>query len=119
MHQMAQKGATAARAASQRRFDKKQLINKINYVNFQDEKILIAFKHKKYLKTNFIKATPQPCYDENLTCLWADRRQLCEILNSYAFDHILIPDGLNLLLVQAELLNLNEGSIHVHPSVPI
>lgn len=113
LHQMAQKGAKASKATSQRRIDKKQLINKINYVNFQDEKILIAFKHKKYLKTNFIKANPQPCYDENLTCLWADCHQLSEILSSYAFDHILIPDGLNLLLVQAELLNLNEGIIHV------
>ena len=113
LHQMAHEVAATAKAAIPRRFDKKQLINKINYVNFQDEKILVVFRHKKYLKTNFVKANPQPCNDENLTCFWADCRRLSEIFNSYAFDHILIPDGLDLLLVQAELLQLNESGIHV------
>ena len=52
-----------------KKVDKNQLINKLNYINFQDSTILINFKHPKYDKTVSVKATPQPCMEDLVDCL--------------------------------------------------
>ena len=40
---------------------KNQLVNKINFINFQDETLLINLKHRSSSKTLTLLVNPQPC----------------------------------------------------------
>ena len=49
---------------------KRYLVNKLNYLNFQDRTILVNLKHKKYGSTLSLLATPLPCAGDHLECVW-------------------------------------------------
>jgi hypothetical protein len=86
------------------------LINKLNYVNFQDGTLLVNFKHRKYQKTNTLLAKPQPCLGDSLDCLWTESVVLHHIQHSYEFQNFLLADGNKLLLVEPEVIRMdNEG----------
>ena len=94
-----------------RRVKLRRLINKLNYINFQDRTILITFKHFRYDHTIRIEAKPLPCQDENLECCWADTSDLSLLSRYYTFDSLLVPDGQQVLQVTAELIRLDgEGA---------
>ncbi len=90
---------------------KTQLINKLNYINFQDGTILINFKHPKYDKTISVKARPQPCMGDLVDCLWSEDKRIGQIIQSYQFNHLLITNGSKLLKVDAELVNVDEEGV--------
>jgi hypothetical protein len=94
-----------------KKIDKTQLINKLNYINFQDGTILINFKHPKYDKTISVKATPQPCMGDLVDCLWSEDKRIGQIIQSYEFNHFLITNGQKLLKVEAELVRVDEAGI--------
>lgn len=95
-----------------RKVRKDRLINKINFVNFQDGNLMVVFKHKKYAQTRSVQATPQPCGGDVLTCTW--REGVRRSFNRYhRFDHILVPDGTNLLRIDADLLSLDEAGLSI------
>ena len=94
-----------------KKFDKAQLINKLNYINFQDGTILVNFKHPKYDKTISIKATPQPCMGDLVDCLWSEDKKVSQIIQSYDFNHLLITNGQKLLKVEAELVKIDTEGV--------
>jgi len=94
-----------------KKVDKAQLINKLNYINFQDGTILVNFKHPKYDKTISIKATPQPCMGDLVDCLWSEDKKVSQIIQSYEFNHLLITNGQKLLKVEAELVKIDEEGV--------
>ena len=94
---------------------RKRLINKLNFINFQDESILVVLKHIKYDHTNVIEAKPQPCQDENLKVNWAAAKEL-GLLQSYRIESLLVPDGPHLLQVTPELVRMdNEQACFLLP----
>ena len=90
---------------------KAQLINKLNFVNFQDGTILINLKHGQYDKEISLKATPQPCNSDLVECLWVDDKNISKIIQSYEFRNLLIPNSQKLLKVVPELLRIDEKGI--------
>jgi len=90
---------------------KAQLINKLNFVNFQDGTILINLKHGQYDKEISLKATPQPCNSDLVECLWVDDKNISKIIQSYEFRNLLIPNSQKLLKVLPELLRIDEKGI--------
>jgi hypothetical protein len=101
-----------------RRVKRRHLINKLNYINFQDRNILISFKHFRYDHTIRIEAKPMPCQDEILQCCWADTSDLKMLSRYYSFDSLLVPDGQQVLQVAAELARLDgEGAEFKLPEV--
>ncbi len=96
-----------------RRVKLKRLINKLNYINFQDRTILITFKHIRYDHTLRIEAKPYPCHDENLGCRWENADDLSMLTNHYRFDCLLVPDGRKLLQVPADLFQLDGEGVQV------
>jgi hypothetical protein len=101
-----------------RRVKRRHLINKLNYINFQDRNILISFKHFRYDHTIRIEAKPSPCQDENLQVRWADTSDLKILSRYYSFDSLLVPDGQQVLQVAAELVRLDgEGAQFKLPEV--
>jgi len=53
-----------------RKISRKLLINKLNYINFQDGSILVHFTHRKYHSKRTVSALPHPCRKNQLYCLW-------------------------------------------------
>jgi hypothetical protein len=90
---------------------KAQLINKLNFVNFQDGTILINLKHGQFDKEISLKATPQPCNSDLVECLWVDDKNISKIIQSYEFRNLLIPNSQKLLKVVPELLRIDEKGI--------
>jgi len=97
--------------ATGKRIDKTQLINKLNFINFQDGTVLINFRHLKYDKIITLKATPQPCLENLVDCRWSEACYTSHITQCYEFSNFLIPNGQNLLKVEAELVNIDEAGI--------
>jgi hypothetical protein len=91
--------------------DKTQLINKLNFINFQDGTVLINFNHLKYDKKITLRATPQPCMGDLVDCLWSDVNYTSQINRSYEFSSLLITNGQKLLQVNAELVKIDEKGI--------
>ena len=90
---------------------KKDLINLLNYINFQDGSILINFKHVKYDQIISRKANPLPCLGDKLECVWAEADKLQLELASYKFKDILVPSGQKLLLVKSDDIRITEKGI--------
>ena len=84
-----------------------QLINKLNFVNFQEGTISLRFKHTKYDRFLNLEAKPLPCSDDLLDCVWVDAEGVAAKLNSYEFDKIYINDGQRLILVKPELTGIH------------
>jgi hypothetical protein len=89
------------------------LINKLNYINFQDGTVFINFKHHKYDKTLTLLAKPQPCIGGSLDCLWADADDFRQITQSYEFRNLMLADGNRLLLVEPQLISLSKKGISI------
>jgi hypothetical protein len=95
------------------RVSKTLLINKLNYVNFQDGTLQINFKHRKYDQTCTLLAKPQPCLGDSLDCLWTESNAFQRIKHSYEFQNFLLTDGNRLLLVEPEVIRVNEDGIRL------
>ncbi|MGD8449713.1 MAG: hypothetical protein PVF36_10825, partial [Desulfobacterales bacterium] len=91
---------------------KKDLINVLNYVNFQDGTILINFKHVKYDQIISQKAKPLPCLGDKLECVWAEPDKLQQKLTSYKFKEIFVPCDKRLLLIIPDDIIITEEGIH-------
>ena len=87
------------------------LVNRLNYINFQDQTILVSLRHLSYDDAIFLKARPLPCAGERLDCLWAEIPSLKQLLKTYRFDCLLIADGKKYLVVNSEIVSLNEEGL--------
>ncbi len=87
---------------------KKQLINKLNAINFRDGIILVNLVHNRYNRVVSRPAKPQPCLGDRVDCLWVDPGGLPRELKSYRFQNLLIADGKEVILVEPEEVSLSE-----------
>jgi hypothetical protein len=95
---------------SARSFSKRYLVNKLNYINFQDRTILVNLKHNKYATITSLQATTLPCAGDRLDCVWAEIPGP-GILGSHTFHNLFITDGKKCLLVNPEVISINEHGI--------
>jgi len=89
------------------------LVNRLNYLNFQDQTILVGLRHVSYDNAITLRARPLPCAGERLDCNWAEVPSLRQLLKNYRFDYLLIPDGKKYLQVNPEVISLSEEGISV------
>lgn len=87
------------------------LINKLNYLNFQDGTILINLKHSIYHRVISLNARPQPCVGNQLDCFWTETSAIHLELKSYKFENFFIAYGRQSLCVKSELISINEKGI--------
>jgi hypothetical protein len=95
------------------RIRKAQLINKINFINFQDRTLLVNLKHRSYNSRLTLVARPQPCIGDELDCSWEKSENDLRILDSYEFQNILIPDGQNLISMEPDLIRMDKRVIRL------
>jgi len=82
------------------------LVNRLNYVNFQDQTILVSLRHLIYDDAVSLRARPLPCAGERLDLLWAEIPGLTQLLKTYRFDHLLVADGKKYLVVNSEVASM-------------
>ena len=92
---------------------KKYLINKLNYINFQDGTVLVSFKHTKYGHTVSNRAKPQPCLGEEVKCLWVESDNITQRLSSYKFQEIIIPNGKKIISVKSDEIHIDDTGIRL------
>lgn len=90
---------------------KGQLVDILNYINFQGSTIVANFKHKKFNRTISRHLRTMPCHGTRLDCLWVNRTGIEQIIKSYRFQNLLITDDNSLLHVIPELISMDEDSI--------
>ncbi|MBW1912509.1 MAG: PilZ domain-containing protein [Deltaproteobacteria bacterium] len=83
--------------------DRKTLTNTFNHIHFMDEYLFVHLRHPKYNESILLKAYPEPCLGEELTCRLTGEELTGLKLDSYEFLHLVIDDGQCLMLVPAEL----------------
>jgi len=91
-----------------KKISRRQLVNKLNFVNFQDETILINFKHSKFGHVFTCPAKPQPSMGEDVLCTWVDSSKLKNKLKTYELKSLLLKDRQSDLELHLELMDLNE-----------
>ena len=94
-----------------RKVNKDRLVNKLNYINFKDDAILVNFRHQKYGHNVSCRAKPLPCLGDELACEWEDYPGLHRELKLYEFQNIFIPDGQKLIQAEPELVGISEEGI--------
>ena len=97
--------------AASNQLSRQRLVNKLNYLNFQDATILVTLKHTKYNHTIALKAKPQPCQDGELACRWSERKDLERLLRTYRFENLLVPDGQKLFQVHPHIINIDADGL--------
>jgi hypothetical protein len=88
-----------------------RLINSLNRINFNDDEIILNFKHTKYNKILSLSAKPQPCTDNVFQCNLSEPELSEHDFESYAFQHFYFTDGLKKVLVEAELEKITAQNI--------
>jgi hypothetical protein len=104
--------------ASPRPVSRERLINKLNYLNFQNRTVLLAFEHTRYGHSLRMEARPQPCHENSLRCTWVNPQAARAISKHYVFSSLLIPDEQKLLQGIGQVLSIDgEGIVIELPEV--
>ena len=97
---------------------RKQLINRLNAVNFHDATIPITLKHSRFGNHLVLTARPEPCAGETLHCTWAEPDKVPSRLDDYSCSNFLINDGKSSYAVKTNLLAADRKGITVSlPSI--
>jgi len=103
--------AQSESSRASREINSEQLVNKLNYANFQNSTILVYFKHSAYGRSIFFHAMPDPCMDDRVECVWVDPPQSLQTFDSYDFQHFLLIDHQQTFLVEPEVIEITEAGI--------
>lgn len=99
-----------------REITREHLINSLNFLNFQNNGIIVNLRHKDFDRTLTLHALPQPCADHRLDCIWQDKSELPTNLACFHIENLIIPKGCDTLLVVPTLIEWdNEGLTVILP----
>lgn len=89
----------------------KYLVDRINYINFKDEAILINFQHKAHQYKVTKHVLPHPCKGDQLICDWLDISDLIPAIKNYRLQDILVPDDNKVLMFKPKIISANKKRI--------
>ncbi|RLD30837.1 MAG: hypothetical protein DRI73_09845, partial [Bacteroidetes bacterium] len=88
--------------------DLKQLINRLNYINFQDGTLTSVFQHKNYNRSISLNTKPKACIDSQLSCFWSDQEKNNKEISNYNLKKIYIDDGIRTIVINPENVNYED-----------
>lgn len=91
---------------------REQLINKLNHLNFTNGEIAVIFSDSENDPDILIKAHPQPCLDDSFTCQLAGDDAGVNLAVRQP-RHILIDDGLSVIVAPVTLLSLQKNMLRL------
>ncbi len=93
---------------------KKHIINKLNFMNFQDQAIAIHFKQGGNRPLCYsVPAMPKPCSWERFSCTWCNSGEICRITDPTFFSHIEIRTDNAHLTAEPDLISFNSSGIEL------
>jgi hypothetical protein len=92
-------------------WEQKKLINKLNYINFNDGHVILLFQHKNTKQQVLIKASPHPCKNNEMTC-HLDSSSVIDRTN-YEPIYLLIDDGIAIASAPVQLVSDNDNTLKV------
>jgi hypothetical protein len=101
-----------------RSVNRERVINKLNYLNFQNKTVLLAFEHARYGNTLRVEARPQGCQGSHLRCTWVDPQAARAMSRYYVFSALFVPDEQKLLQGLGQVISMDaEGIVIELPDV--
>ncbi|MBW2596147.1 MAG: hypothetical protein JRC93_09260 [Deltaproteobacteria bacterium] len=94
------------------RINKKKLTNIINHINFTNGYLWVHLKDSRYEEDIFVRAYPQPCMGETITCQWS--KESVTSFECHRLLNLVIDDGMSAIIVPAKLLNANRNHFTIH-----
>lgn len=91
----------------------KHLINRLNFINFQDRTITATFQHTSQRHELRVAVKPQPCADRHLECLWEETEALHPHIDKYALKQIDIDIGNRRIEFRPEESRIEEMRIRI------
>jgi len=104
---------SAANDAEPRQFDRRRLVNRINYLSFQNRTVLLNFEHASYGDTVRVAARPQPCEDSQLRCAWVEPPAARALSRYYVFASLCVPDEQRLLQGTGNVISMDKDGITI------
>jgi hypothetical protein len=97
----------------QSRLSMDYLINKLNFINFQNGTIQVVLSHRRFERALTAKARPLPCCDAQLQCEWIEPEKIASLLENYQFTSFFVDDGATALRVEARVLKMDANGLEV------
>jgi hypothetical protein len=94
-------------------FSRDYLINKINYINFQNGTIQVVLTHHRFDQTLILSASPMPCHDQHLECHWSEPEKIAPLLENYKFASLFVSDGRHALEVVPKAIRMDTKGLVV------
>lgn len=95
---------------TQKLWEQKKLVNKLNHINFTDGHIFILFNHNETNEQILIKAYPLPCIKDELVCR-LDTETNQDDLKKYNPAYLMIEDGYTTILAATETINRTDHQL--------
>jgi hypothetical protein len=89
------------------------LINKLNYINFQNGTVQVVMTHRRFERTLTAKARPLPCSDKHLKCVWLEPESIARLIDNYHCTSFYLDDGATALMVEPHVINMDETGLTV------
>ena len=83
------------------------LVNRLNFINFQEQSIQIHFSHRQSTRRICLTASPQPCIGPELECRWAEAPDSALPLENYRLDYLLVPYGEKFIKSVPEIIEIS------------
>ena len=90
---------------------REQLINKINILHFQDDQLIILFRHKKHQHILQINAAPLLCENEMFRAAWIKNDSFPEKIDHYELEKIIIPGETQSIEFKPDFASLDDDQI--------
>jgi hypothetical protein len=88
-----------------------QLVNKLNYLNFNRQCIRITFRHNRDQRLIAMDVHPQICFSKYLACLWDSPPDPAQVRESYHLEELVIAEGEDIIHCRPGLRELNKKGI--------
>jgi len=105
--------STESVAAQQSSLKMDYLINKLNYINFQNGTIQVVMSHRRFERTLTAKARPLPCCDNRLECVWFEPEAITRLVDNYEFTSFYVDDGATALMVEPHIIRMDAVGLEV------
>lgn len=104
---------TQLTAFAQSQIDLEDLVNTINYIHFVNKNISVHLLHPKHNQEILVRAYPDSCTGEDLTCYWHHDEISGLKISQYRFLHLVIQKGPAMVMVPAEPQSISKECLSV------
>ena len=92
--------------------EKDKLINTLNYIHFMGGYIHVLLRHPKYKEEILVKAKPEVCVNDELTCSW-DKINTSFSLENFQFHYLIVREQQSIILIPATLLSISKTELKI------